>query len=167
MAVSHALRRLLRIRDLEEEQHRLILESAMGELRSLENALAAATARRRRGRELAQASACAGESTDRQAGMVETDAARRYSTVLTPRIATAQDDASRLRQEFLVKRVERLQAETLIEETESRDVAEAGRRSQQALDEWYRSRLYRQECELHGENAGARNSLADDPLDTD
>ena len=39
MAVSRALRRLLRIRDLEEEQHRLFLESAMGQMQALESAL--------------------------------------------------------------------------------------------------------------------------------
>ena len=32
MAVSRALRRLLRVRELEEEQSRLALESALGEL---------------------------------------------------------------------------------------------------------------------------------------
>jgi hypothetical protein len=41
MAVSRALRRLLRIRDLEEEQSRLALESAIGDLNRLESTLAA------------------------------------------------------------------------------------------------------------------------------
>jgi hypothetical protein len=50
-----------------------------------------------------------------------------------------------LRQEFLGKRVERRQAETLIRETEARDAIEAGRRGQQALDDWYRFRLHRAE----------------------
>jgi hypothetical protein len=40
MAVSRALRRLLRIRELEEEQCRLALESTLGELNRLESALA-------------------------------------------------------------------------------------------------------------------------------
>jgi hypothetical protein len=41
MAVSNALRRLLKIRAIEEEQSRLALESALGELNRLEVALAA------------------------------------------------------------------------------------------------------------------------------
>ena len=41
MAISRALRRLLRIRNLEEEQSRLAVESALVELRRLEHALRA------------------------------------------------------------------------------------------------------------------------------
>jgi hypothetical protein len=47
------------------------------------------------------------------------------------------------REEFLLKRVERRQAETLIQEIEAREAIEDGRRGQQALDDWYSSRLYR------------------------
>jgi len=51
---------------------------------------------------------------------------------------------ARLRQEFLGKRVERRQAETLIEKTEAQDAIEAGRHAQQALDDWYRFGLHRE-----------------------
>jgi hypothetical protein len=47
------------------------------------------------------------------------------------------------REEYLLKRVERRQAETLIQETEARDAIVDGRRGQQTLDDWYSSRLYR------------------------
>ncbi len=57
MAVSRALRRLLRIRELEEEQSRLALESALGELNRLKHALTATAERDRRGRRLVEASA--------------------------------------------------------------------------------------------------------------
>jgi hypothetical protein len=46
-----------------------------------------------------------------------------------------------------MKRVERKQAEALIQETEARDAVEANRHSQQALDDWYRNRLHRVEAE--------------------
>jgi hypothetical protein len=49
-------------------------------------------------------------------------------------------EVAALRQEFLLKRVERRQAETLIGETEARDAVSAGRRAQQQIDDWYRSR---------------------------
>ena len=39
MAISRGLRRLLRVRNLEEEQSRQALESALGELNRLESAL--------------------------------------------------------------------------------------------------------------------------------
>jgi hypothetical protein len=85
MAVSKGLRRLLRIRDLEEEQKRIALEAAMGELHTLENALEAASARNRRGRGLVDASARSGELIDRQAGLVESQAGTRYAAILSAR----------------------------------------------------------------------------------
>ena len=69
MAVSRALRRLLRIRELEEEQCRLALEAAIGELSRLEHAMAATAERDRRGRRLVEASARSGELRDRLAGL--------------------------------------------------------------------------------------------------
>jgi flagellar biosynthesis chaperone FliJ len=143
MAVSRALRRLLRIRDLEEEQSRLALDSALGELRRLEHMLAATFERERRGRSLVQDSVQTGQLADRLAGIEETRAAGRYAAVLEPRIDAAGEQVTQLREEFLLKRVERRQAETLIQETEAREVIEVGRRGQQDLDNWHSSRLYR------------------------
>jgi hypothetical protein len=143
MAVSRAMRRLLRIRDLEEEQGHLALEAALGELRQLENALAATAERERGGRRLVQASVRSGELPDRLAGLEETRAAERRAGALVPRIADAELDVASLREEFLLKRVERRQAETLIRETEAQDAVEAGRRGQQALDDWFGNRLHR------------------------
>jgi hypothetical protein len=141
MAVSRALRRLLRIRDLQEEQSRLVLESALGELHRLENAMTATFVRDRQGRSLVQASARTGELPDRLAGLDETRAASRHAAALVPRIDAMGEEVAGLRQEFLSKRVERRQAETLIQETEAREAIETGRRSQQTLDDWYGSRL--------------------------
>jgi flagellar biosynthesis chaperone FliJ len=145
MPVSRSLRRLLRIRDLEEEQSRLALESALGELNRLQHALAASTERDRRGRKLVGTSVRTGELPDRVAGLEETLAAGRRTAVLAPRIAQTELEVVALREEFLGKRVERRQAQTLIEENEARDAEEAGRHGQQALDDWYRARLYRAE----------------------
>jgi hypothetical protein len=143
MPVSRSLRRLLRIRDLEEEQSRLALESALGELNRLEHALAASAARDRRGRRLVGASVRSGELPDRLAGLEETQAAGRSAAALAPRLAETELEVVARREEFLGKRLERRQAETLIEESAARDAVEAGRHGQQALDDWYRARLYR------------------------
>ncbi|MGO9319027.1 MAG: hypothetical protein ACLPXT_10945 [Terracidiphilus sp.] len=143
MAVSRALRRLLRIRKLQEEQSRLALESALGELHRLEHALTAAVERERRGRSLIQASAQTGELTDRLAGFEETRSAKLHAAALGPRINGMGEEVTDRREEFLLKRVERRQAETLIQETEAREAIVDGRRGQQALDDWYSSRLYR------------------------
>jgi hypothetical protein len=166
MAVSRALRRLLRIRDLEEEQHRLVLESALGEIHALERALAATAARDRAGRELSHVGIRSGEWIDRKSGDVERDAAHRSAAVLLPRLAASEEEAAHRRAEFMRKRVERRQAETLIEQTEASDAIEAGRRSQQSLDEWYRSRLYRQ-LDSRTEGQSRNESQADGSVDPD
>ena len=168
MAVSRALRRLLRIRVLEEEQCHLALESALGDLKGLEHALEGTAGRDRRGRSLVQASARSGELPDRLAGLQETVTAKRVAALLLPRIASAQTDVSELRQEFLEKRVERRQAETLIEETEACDALEAGRRSQQTLDDWYRSGLHRSQSDAERNRsvlAGASGPESEPPED--
>jgi flagellar biosynthesis chaperone FliJ len=155
MAVSRALRRLLRIRDLQEEQSKLALESALSELHRLEHALVATFERNRRGRSLVQSSAQTGQLMDRLAGLEETRSASLHAAALGPRIDAMGDVVVDRRQEFLAKRVERRQAETLIEETEAREATEAGRRGQQALDDWYSSRLYRDVCKEENDDEPA------------
>jgi hypothetical protein len=148
MAVSRGLRRLLRIRELEEEQNRLVLESASGELNRLQRTLAAAFERERQGRRLVEASAQSNQLTDRLAGLEETRSAGLHAIALGPKIDAKEEEVAARRQEFLAKRVERRQAETLIEETEVREAIEADRRGQQSLDDWYNSRLYREGANL-------------------
>jgi hypothetical protein len=143
MTVSRALRRLLRVRELEEEQSRLALESALAELSRMEGVMAAAAERDRRGRRLVSSSAQSGELPDRLTGMEETRAATRLADVLSSRIEVAAAEAEALREVFLARRVERRQAETLIEENEAQDDQDAARRSQQALDDWHRSQVFR------------------------
>jgi flagellar biosynthesis chaperone FliJ len=144
MAVARVLKRLLRIRGLEEEQSRLALESALGNLHRLQNAQAAIIERDRRGRRLIASSADSGELPDRLAGLQETHSSERIAQALAPRIAGAQKNVTQLREEYLAKRVERRQAETLIEEAQARDALDAGRRSQKALDDWFLNRLHRE-----------------------
>jgi hypothetical protein len=143
MAVSRALRRLLRIRGLQEEQSRLALESALGELHRLEHALVATFERGRRGRSLVQSSIQTGQLMDRLAGFEETRSADLHAAALGPRIDAMGVEVTERREEYLLKRVERRQAETLIQETEARDAIVDARRGQQTLDAWYSSRLYR------------------------
>ena len=143
MAVSAALRRLLRIRELEEDQGRMALETAIGDLNRLMNVQAATAERGQRGRRLVGLSAVTGEFTDRLAGLEETRAAERYALALAPKIANAHEEVANMREDYLDKRVERRQAETLIEEAEARGAADAERKSQQALDDWFRNRLHR------------------------
>lgn len=137
MPAARALDRLLRIRHLQEEQRRTALEAAMGEMRRLVEALAAAGRRDAWGRRLIASSVRAGGVEDRFAGLEESRAAHRHTASLLPRIADAKDGIEALREQFLASRVERRQVETLIEEASALRAIEEGRRSQQAIDDAY------------------------------
>jgi len=138
--VSGALRRLLGVRSLEEEQHRASLESALAELHALERALALARARERGGRAGVASSASDTDPAGRIAALAESSSAARHAATLASRISAAEQEADRLRQQFLLKRLERRQAETLIREEEGRDAVQAERRTQQHADDRFSSR---------------------------
>jgi flagellar biosynthesis chaperone FliJ len=140
MAVSRAMRRLLQVLEIQEEECRATMEAARAELGRLEEALTRSVERERGGRHLVAASARSGEVTDRIAGLEETRAARRMAAALAPRIAEAETAVEERRREFLGKRIERRQTETLIDEAEALDKVEAGRRAQRDLDDWFRNR---------------------------
>ncbi len=135
MPVSDALRRLLRVRELEEEQQRLALDTAAQELHRLESALSAAGDRERNARRHV---AC--EPLERIATLVDGSAARRASAALRPQLSIVEDEAARLRAGFLIRRTERRQVETLIAETESQDALIDSRRQQQQLDDAHAAR---------------------------
>jgi hypothetical protein len=140
MGVSRAMRRMLNVLESQEEQCRVALESALGDQRRWETALAAAKERNSRGRRLVTASAGTGELVDRVAGVEEVRAARRQAAAVMPKIAEAEQIVAMRRREFLAKRIERRQAETLIQKTEAMEALEAARRSQRELDDWFLSR---------------------------
>ncbi len=143
MAVSRAMRRLQQVLEIQESECLAAMESARAELTQLEQNLVRSIARERGGRRLVAASATTGEIVDRIAGIEETGSARRLTAALEPRIAEAQAALDATRREFLSKRVERRQTETLIEEAEAAGKVEAARRAQKNLDDWFLSRRAR------------------------
>ena len=108
-----------------------------GRLKSLEQARSAALQMEKQGRARVSASVVSGAIADRQAGLVETEAARRRARMLAARIAAAEKETVARREEFLDKRVQRRQAETMVEEAQAREDLESGRRSQRTIDDWY------------------------------
>jgi hypothetical protein len=96
--------------------------------------------RERGGRRLVAASAVTGEITDRIAGIEDARTARRIAAALAPRIAEAELALQSRQREFLGKRIERRQTETLIEEAGTLEKVEAGRRAQRDVDDWFLSR---------------------------
>jgi predicted GIY-YIG superfamily endonuclease len=167
MAVSRALRRLLRIRELEEEQRRLMLESSLGELLRLQGALTATFEREREGRSLVQDSARTNQLPDRLAGLEEARAADRTVFVLEPRIAVKEEEVTAHRQEYLLKRIERRQAETLIQESEAREAIQADRRGQQSLDDWYGARQYRDKADADAPTPTAEDFATPSPVEAE
>jgi hypothetical protein len=149
MAVPRALRRLLRVLDIEEEQSQLALKSALNELRRLEQLMVLTRKREREGRQCIVRSAYTGEVSDRVAGLQESQSAAQRAEVLDVEIAEVGLLVAELRQAYLGKRVERRQTEMLIRDIESGDAVVSARRNQQDLDDWYRNRLLARKPSAH------------------
>jgi flagellar biosynthesis chaperone FliJ len=158
MATSRPLRRLLRIRELEEEQRRLALELGLARLTRLESAMAAAVARDHQGRQWVSASVQTGKLVDRLAGIEEIRGAARSMHVLSGSIDAAIHEVEELRRRYLDKRVVRRQVETLLAKAAAIDVVNSGRRAQQTLDDWHRSRLMREKAEGRQRREGQSRS---------
>lgn len=140
MPVSRAMRRLLDVLEIEERECRAALEFARAELERLEHALQGNRERERAGRRLVAASAATGDIADRIAGVEEVQTAKRITAALISRLAQADAAVNTCRAEFLGKRIERRQTETLIEEAEAQEKIETGRRTQRDLDDWFLGR---------------------------
>ncbi|MGA9587946.1 MAG: hypothetical protein WBQ95_21630 [Terracidiphilus sp.] len=139
MAAAKSLRRLCEIRRAEEEQNQAAMELAVAELQRLEAALMRNRERVRRARALIASSAQTGEFLDRIVGSEDIRMAERAARVLATKVNSAEKDVQRKRQEFLDKRIERRQVETVCEAMQVRDTTELNRKSQVVLDDWYRS----------------------------
>jgi hypothetical protein len=137
MAVSHAMRRLLRVLEMQEEQCLAQVEAALADLRQLESALIAADDQDRAGRRMILASAATGEIVNRLAGLEICRTALWRIGMLTLRIAEARQTVNVRRRELLNKRVERRQAETILEKIDAADALEANRKIQRELDDWF------------------------------
>jgi flagellar export protein FliJ len=137
MAASQKLRRLHSIRKAEERQRSAQMESALAKLRSLQNAWTAASKRAKQARALFGSSVKTGELVDRLAALQEITAAEYRMTVLPERVAAAEAEVASIRQEYLAKRIERRQVESLLDAERARLALESNRKSQSVLDDWH------------------------------
>lgn len=137
MKVSQTMSRLLRIRVLEEEQSRLALEAAEAELHRLQTALAAAQHGARRGREAVTRSVHNYDVYDRIAGIEQIRTADRAAGWITEQRSLQQEETADRREAFLADRIERRQAESLLEVVKAQTALETEKRAQQALDDWH------------------------------
>lgn len=140
MSSPRILKRLLRIREIREEQKRRELDAAMARLECFQRTQDANAEMERQGRTVVGASVTSGELADRQAGLMQTEFACRRARMLARRIALSQKETIELRRDFMDKRVERRQAETLVDIDDTRAKVESDRRNQRSLDDWYGAR---------------------------
>jgi hypothetical protein len=135
MGASPSLRRLHSIREAEERQRRAQMESALADLRRLENALNCAFKKATQARALVASSVESGEQIDRIAALEEMAAAERQIKILPARIAAAETNVDSIRREFLTKRMERRQVESLLDAACAQETMEVKRKSQSVLDD--------------------------------
>ena len=137
MLVKRTLNRLLRLRELEEEQSRLELELAVAERNRAQQEIAFAARRQAQGRRNFAAGIVEQNRLARAAGLLETEEARKQRLRLYPQLEAADTEVARQQAEFLLRRTGRRQVETLVENEHGKAEIEAGRRAQQMLDDWY------------------------------
>ena len=143
MAGPQNLRRLHNIRKVEERQRNAQMELALAKLRLLQNAFTAALKSTKQARALIASSINTGEQVDRIAALQESGATEHRCRILQERIAAAEVEVASLRQDFLIKRRERCQVESLLDAAHARREVEENRKSQSVLDDWHLSQRNR------------------------
>jgi predicted ribosome quality control (RQC) complex YloA/Tae2 family protein len=137
MTVRRVLTRLLRLRELEEEQSRLGLEATVGVRNRVQQDMDKATDWQEQGRRSFAAGIAGRDSISRTGAVLEVEQARQRRLRIYPRLQAADSEVARQREEFLLRRTGRRQVETLVENEKGIAEIEAGRRAQQMLDDWY------------------------------
>lgn len=134
MPVSRALRNLLKLRNLEAEQHKAALTSALNELHALERALDTARERRIDARRSAFDHA-ANDGVDRLGYQLQQTVAARCEALLQVQQIEVRERAEDARALFVSKRVEQRQAETLVHAAQQHEEIEQDKRLQRGLDD--------------------------------
>lgn len=140
MQVSPALKRLHSVRKLEEHQRQLEFTAAKADLDRLRSMLDRAHRRLRMARSLVSASIAGGALEDRLTAIEETVALDKLAKLLVEKINEADQRLAQVRAQFLSKRIERRQVETLLLAAQTEFDNDQRRKSQLSLDEWHRFR---------------------------
>ena len=156
---SSAIRRLLRIRALEEEQSRMVLEAAEAEVKRLQSALGSVRQSEHQGREILTRGVQDGEPTDRIAGVEQIRACEQAAAWIAGRTLQAEAEAGTQRSAFVEKRIQCRQAESLHDAAISQSLHRDEKRMQQMQDEWHLMR--RQETQQSGDDAAAAQPKED------
>ena len=139
MKRTSQLRRLCALRGLEEQHRALLLARAKQRLQEIDQALTQSGEQRQDGKALIRDSVRRMNVEDRAAGLEEIDAATRKTSALMVSKNRVEDLVRQSRDNFLSKRLERRQAEAVLELLLDEEARNAERRSQSELDEWHRA----------------------------
>ncbi len=134
---GRTLKRLARLRELEEEQSRLELELAARRRAEVAENVNAAVAAQATGRRSFVSGVVQGDGLERVAGLAAMRQAEGRRTALMPHLAEADRQLAVERDEYLARRTERRQVDTLLAEQRAEEQREAAHRAQQMLDDWY------------------------------
>jgi len=137
MSVKPVLARLLRLRELEEEQSRLELEAAVAAQGSVERERNAVAQRQASERRAFVAGVEGGDYRVCTGAIVEMEQARSERGRIEVRLAGVENEVRRQREEFIARRTSRKQVSTLVDAAREESEVEVARRVQQMLDDWY------------------------------
>jgi hypothetical protein len=137
MANRQQLRRLLALRHLEEEQSRVRLVAAVGERLRIAGEMEEARELEAEGRRSFSLGVAQHDGPSRAGALVEMAFAQRSRGRIEPHLRAAENEERRQREEYLLRRTDRMQVETLDAEARRQAEARAARRAQQILDDWY------------------------------
>ena len=144
MATRHVLERLLRLRELEEEQSLLKLEIAVKNRNRAAAELELADVGYRDSRREFAAGIEERDALSRTAAVLPMEQARGQRMRIELRLAAADAEAVRQRNEFLIRRTGRRQVEMLVQQEQAAQQQATSRKAQQMLDDWYGWRTARE-----------------------
>jgi ribosome-binding ATPase YchF (GTP1/OBG family) len=145
--MSRSLKRILKIRELVEDQSRLRMETAMRDLAQIELNMDRWHRRQMFSREYGFDSLMKSDFEGRLAAEAEEYLSGQRVERLIPVRHNMQQQVFICRSDFLEKRKQTLQASTLLDKAEAEAEAERLKREQMALDEWYQSERMRAKLE--------------------
>ena len=137
MPKKDTLNRLLRLRELKEDQSRMALESAAAVRDQMQGQLQQTLCDQAQGRLDFIAGVMAADLPVRIAGLLELESATARQNVVRPRLDAAERVMREKREEFLMHRTERLQLDSVVDQAKQLQQAATARRAQQMLDDWY------------------------------
>ena len=140
MPVSKALRSLLKIRHLQEGQEKAALDSALGYLNAVENAIGNSKNREREAREQITQDGSEDAEIAFRSSDLQSSIEHQRQSVLAVQQSQTQERVDLARADYLSRRMERRQAEIVVEGAQKREEAVAGRRLQRSIDDWFNAR---------------------------